>query len=576
MMKKLTTAIYAGILGIFISSIAFGAGFYPYQPPTAGYPTSPTFTHVGSQSWTATDNASGNGTGDLKNWRDAYVNRNIIGNGGRISGYTFGAAGHTDNGAFMTIVMKDNNVRLGNAGNSSMTGKYNFLAGDGAGAGLTSAGSAAGANIAIGKDALKSATTGAFHIAIGDNAAAAVTTNSHTVAIGFQVLSKSTAQENVGVGSVALRNNTTGQYNAAFGNDSMTGNTTGSGNSAFGQWSLFAKQTGDENSAFGESALFQQTGATGNSGFGFTTLGSILTGNYNTALGHSAGRVIKYGDRNTFLGQSSGMTTGHDNANYVTVIGSGVEAACDYACTVIGADDTDGTGVPATKVGIGFNAPRYPLDVIGNANITGSVGIGGDRVTSMVGYGGAKLAVAGPFSVLDNNSVFWGTNPNTKIVYDSGTGYFTQQAFGGHYFNSYDGGYVTQFTIGDNGTLTARSLTGTGSRTVVASATGVLSAPTSDARAKENIHPLTDNLDVIALLKDPAIHAVYYSWKDKTRGAGPEIGFTAQMFEHSVPEITGTDGRGSLYLDYPKIAAILWEQNRALLKRIEALEANKK
>ena len=69
--------------------------------------TAPTFTHVGARSLTVTDNADGNGTADLKNWRDAYINRNIIGNStGYIQGYSFGSASYTDNGYFNDLITK--------------------------------------------------------------------------------------------------------------------------------------------------------------------------------------------------------------------------------------------------------------------------------------------------------------------------------------------------------------------------------------------------------------------------------------------------------------------------------------
>jgi len=127
-------------------------------------------------------------------------------------------------------------------------------------------------------------------------------------------------------------------------------------------------------------------------------------------------------------------------------------------------------------------------------------------------------------------------------------------------------------TLTINAGVTISSLAGTGSRAVNASATGVLSAA-SDARMKENIIPLTGRLYVMALLKNEDIHAIYYDWKDKTRGAGTEIGMTYQMWKDVVPEIAGTEGADQHgYLDYQKLTVILWEQNKILLKRIEELE----
>lgn len=58
-MKKLAAAIYAGILFLLVSQLALGAGFFPLQPnPGGGYPTSPTFVHVGTGALNATDNVT--------------------------------------------------------------------------------------------------------------------------------------------------------------------------------------------------------------------------------------------------------------------------------------------------------------------------------------------------------------------------------------------------------------------------------------------------------------------------------------------------------------------------------------
>jgi hypothetical protein len=50
------------------------------------------------------------------------------------------------------------------------------------------------------------------------------------------------------------------------------------------------------------------------------------------------------------------------------------------------------------------------------------------------------------------------------------------------------------------------------------------------------------------------------------------LGFIAQSFE-DIPGLTGTMTKtGHKYLNYERVTAILWEQNRILLSRIEGLE----
>jgi hypothetical protein len=69
-MRK-TRAAIAGILGILISGLALGAGFFEQGTgPPGGYPSSPTFTHVGTGSVTVVDNLAGTGATDLVNFRN--------------------------------------------------------------------------------------------------------------------------------------------------------------------------------------------------------------------------------------------------------------------------------------------------------------------------------------------------------------------------------------------------------------------------------------------------------------------------------------------------------------------------
>ena len=136
--------------------------------------------------------------------------------------------------------------------------------------------------------------------------------------------------------------------------------------------------------------------------------------------------------------------------------------------------------------------------------------------------------------------------------------------------NTFGSGEVGNISSG--GDLTLNNLAGSGNRTVVADENGMLKPTTSDERLKRNIEPL--KVDYLGMLRDTAIKAITYSWKDKSRGKGKEVGFTAQMFEpYNIPNLTGTmKVDGSKYLNYDHLTVLLWEQNKALLKKIESLE----
>lgn len=86
-----------------------------------------------------------------------------------------------------------------------------------------------------------------------------------------------------------------------------------------------------------------------------------------------------------------------------------------------------------------------------------------------------------------------------------------------------------------NGTVTAVSLEGTGSRAVLADASGVLSAPVSDFSVKKNIQPINYGLETIMQL-----NPVSFEYKDgwKNYGKGTQIGFIAQEVQNVLPNST--------------------------------------
>ena len=121
------------------------------------------------------------------------------------------------------------------------------------------------------------------------------------------------------------------------------------------------------------------------------------------------------------------------------------------------------------------------------------------------------------------------------------------------------------------GVITMANLAGTGSRAVLASSTGVLSAPLSDARLKTNITPI-DKATVMDMLKDPKIQAIQFNWKDKSKGNDTELGFLYQAFEkYAIKGLTFFDN-GFGGINYEKISTLLWTQNVEQQKQINDLE----
>ena len=121
------------------------------------------------------------------------------------------------------------------------------------------------------------------------------------------------------------------------------------------------------------------------------------------------------------------------------------------------------------------------------------------------------------------------------------------------------------------GVITMANLAGTGSRAVLASSTGVLSAPLSDIFLKKNIKPIGGNI-AMEMLADEKIKGVQFNWRDESKGNDTELGFVYQDFApYKVAGLTFFDN-GFGGINYDKLTVILWEQNRQLLRRIERLE----
>lgn len=159
-------------------------------------------------------------------------------------------------------------------------------------------------NIAIGKNAMKNATTdnGAFNVAIGDNAMMNNTgtgsddTGNYNVAVGYKAMEKNTTgNHNTAVGFQAMPVNTTGTGNTAIGEDACLSNTIGNGNTGIGRYSLFSNQEGGDNTAIGIHSL------------------RANIGQRNTAIGASAGRSNK-GNNNIFIGYYSNSASDVSNS----------------------------------------------------------------------------------------------------------------------------------------------------------------------------------------------------------------------------------------------------------------------
>jgi hypothetical protein len=212
-----------------------------------------------------------------------------------------------------------NNAFVGFAGNSTMTGTYNF----GAGPGNLEGNSTGYSNTGVGSIALANVTTGAYNTAVGN----------------VTLLEDTTGYENTAVGGLAAEN-TSGSDNTAVGMEALYNNTTGGGNTALGiAAGPDPASTGLNNStAIGESATVS---ANNSLVLGQTIAGSPGASFVNVGVGTATPRSI--------LEVSASVTEGLGPTITLTNPGEGVGAAASIDLNSY-LPSTTGTYNPAARI----------------------------------------------------------------------------------------------------------------------------------------------------------------------------------------------------------------------------------
>ena len=205
------------------------------------------------------------------------------------------------------------NTAVGNnTGLSMTTAVYNTVVGSQAGDALTDGSS----NTAIGMNALTADTRGQNSIAVGRNALFA------------QNFTSSTDSYNVAIGRDAGASITTGDKNTIVGNLAGDGLTTGNKNTVLGYNALGAGTTYDGNTAIGHDALRvaeNTSGADGNNvGVGASAANALTSGLRNVIIGVSAGASLHTGNDNICIGKGADVSA-NAAANQIT-IGNDIDA----------------------------------------------------------------------------------------------------------------------------------------------------------------------------------------------------------------------------------------------------------
>jgi len=269
-----------------------------------------------------------------------------------------------------------NNLFLGDgAGNLTLSGATdNTIIGQGAGVGFTSGdsntcmggGSCAVLNndydlVAIGYNAMGAVADQNGSIAIGTSALYTGTgSGAYNIAIGPEAMeTATTAAENIAIGSKTMESIDSGQANTAVGYNSMILITDAYYNTAIGANSAKTLRTGFDNTFLGYASGNAITIGSNNSCVGSVSCDSVTSGVSNSVLGFSAGETLTTGSGNTLLGYNAEPSA----ATVDVSVGIGTDVVAGIRGVVIGAEAGNTGSTADDSIFIGYQS--------GNAITTG-------------------------------------------------------------------------------------------------------------------------------------------------------------------------------------------------------------
>lgn len=189
------------------------------------------------------------------------------------------------------------NAGKGNTATYSLGIGYNALGGAGAGCSGTG-------NLGIGYGALQNIVSGIYNIAIGIGALSSNVISHRNIGIGYNALYNTTGAANLAVGHEAGKYCSAGAYNVYFGYNAGLGvdGQANSYNVGIGYQSLLGVTTGGYNVALGSSSLKSTTTGVRNVALGLNALATNIGGNYNIAVGTGALQATSATDGSVAIG----------------------------------------------------------------------------------------------------------------------------------------------------------------------------------------------------------------------------------------------------------------------------------
>ena len=522
-------------------------------------------------------------------------------------------------GGALTNALASNNTAIGYGTLQSTTGANNTAIGlnslqnnttgiDNTAVGLSSLGvnTTGQYNAAFGRSSLNANTTGNFNTAIGSQALANITTGSQNIAIGY----------NSGGGI------TTGSSNTIIGT-SVTGLPAG-----LSQNIILADGVGDVrlfSDANGLIGVNQAVGSTIGGQLDIHTaqtyalvLNGLTTNNAYTAFSNNSVGKWRIGNTynagaNTFdiynLGTSSNALSFNSTTNAASF--NNTITATQFIGTgqvILNTIGLTTTSVYQRMSNSGQTSYFGIESSVGGDIITGSsayatvLGIGQNRSLQLATNDSIRLTIAGGGNVLIGST----TDDTVNKLQVTGTAKFTTSAIRYLVFNEFtsaiiglrstdtlgnlraislQGNVVTlstgsaagstvtdRLTIDATGITTISNLAGTGSRAVLADASGNLSAPVSDISVKENISIIGYGLNEILKM-----NPVWFNYNDeyKNYGEGRQNGNIAPEMEKVIPEaVFTTPSTGKMGINYDQLHAVYIKAIQELKAEIEALKNN--
>jgi len=289
----------------------------------------------------------------------------------------------------------------------------------------------------------------------------------------------------------------------------------------------------------GTSATFSSTGSfLANTGVSTSAkyLEIINTGgNLTFGVNNSAGNTLLSGGAYSSDMYTSGATAlrfGTNSTTRLTIASTGEATFSSSVTSTLGSTAANFVSNGATTGAV--NAYR-----VSNTTGAASYGIdsstGGDLITGGLAYATILQSVS-------NTALQLGTNQTARL------------------------------TIAAGGAVTIANLAGSGSRAVLADASGVLSAPVSDISVKQNIVPIGYGLNEIMKMNPVWFHFVD---EYKNFGEGRQNGNIAQEIEEIIPEaVFTTKSTGKMGINYDQLHAVYIKAIQELKAEIEILKNN--